>query len=82
MKMVYGYVIQDIFTMYHYILRYATGNIPLYFPVITCAQQFTEVYLRTSQKPAPKLFNSCEPLRTFAITSRSFPKISEDFPKI
>ena len=79
MKMVYGYLRQDIFTMYLYILRYATGNSPLYFPVITCAQQFTGVYLRTSQKPAPKLFNSCEPLQTFAITSRSFPKISEHF---
>ena len=68
-----------------HILRYATGSIPLYFPVITCAQQFTWVHLRTSQKPTPKLFNSCEPLRTFPITSGNFPKISEQFrrpPKI
>ena len=69
-----------------HILGYATGNsIPLYFPVITCVQQFTGVHLRTSQKPAPKLFNSYEPLRTFPITSRNFPKISEHFrrfPKI
>ena len=62
-----------------YILRYATGSIPLFFPVITCAQQFTGVHLRTSQKPAPKLFNSCEPLRTFPITSGNFPEISEHF---
>ena len=64
---------------------YATGSIPLFFRVITCAQQFTGVHLRTSQKPAPKLFNSCEPLRTFPIASGNFPKISEHFrrfPKI
>ena len=41
-----------------HILRYATGSTPLYFPVITCAQQFAGVLLRTSQKPNPKLFNS------------------------
>ena len=64
----------------------ATGSIPLYFPVIPCAQQFIGVHLRTSQKRAPKPFNSCEPLRTFPITSRNrfrrFPNTSEDFPKI
>ena len=66
-----------------HILRYATGSIPLYFPVITYTQQFTRVHLRTSQKPAPKRFNSYEPLRTFPITSRNrfrrFPNTSEDF---
>ena len=66
-----------------HILRYATGNIPLYFLVIPCAQQFTGVHLRTSQKPAPKPFNSCEPLRTFPIRSgnrfQRFPNTSEDF---
>ena len=48
--------------------------------------QFTGVHLRTSQKRAPKPFNSCEPSWTFPITSgKSFPKISEHFrrfPKI
>ena len=66
-----------------HILRYATGSIPLYSPVIPCAQQLTGVHLRTSQKRAPKPFNSCEPLRTFPITSgnrfRSFPNTYEDF---
>ena len=66
-----------------HILRYATGGIPLYFPVIPCAQQLTGVHLRTSQKRAPKPFNSCEPLRTFPITSgnrfRRFPKIFRKF---
>ena len=62
-----------------HILRYATGSILLYVPVITCAQQFTGVHLRTSQKPAPKLFTSCEPLRAFSITSGNFQKISEHF---
>ena len=66
-----------------HILRYATGSIPLYFPVIPCAQQLTGVHLRTSQKRAPKPFNSCEPLRTFPITSgnrfRRFPNTYEDF---
>ena len=57
-----------------HILRCATDSIPL--PVITCLQQFTGVLLRTSQKPAPKLFNSYEPLRTFLITSGNF---SDDF---
>ena len=56
------------------------GSVPLHFPVInTCAQQFTGVHLRTSQKPAPKLFiitNISDHIR------KSFPKISEDFPKI
>ena len=61
-----------------HILRYATGSIPLYFPIITCAQQFTGIHLRTSQKPTPKLFNSCVPLQTFPITSGNFPNISED----
>ena len=62
-----------------HILQYATGSTPLYFPVITCAQQFTEILLRTSQKSDPKLFNSYEPLRTFPITSRNFPMIFEHF---
>ena len=61
-----------------HILRFATDSIPLYFPVITCAQQFTGVHLRTSQRPALKLFNSFKPLRTFQITSGN----SKDFPKI
>ena len=62
---------------------YATGSIPLYFPVIPCAQQFTGVQLRTSQRRAPKPFNSYEPLRRFPITSgnrfRRFPNTSKDF---
>ena len=62
-----------------HILQYATGSIPLYFPVITCAQQFTGFLLRTSHQPAPKLFNSCEPLRTFPIMSGQFPIIFEHF---
>ena len=68
-----------------YILRYATCSIPLYFPIITCAQQFTGVLLRTFQKPSPKLFNSCEPLRTYPIISENFPMIPKHFrrfPKI
>ena len=64
------------------VLRYATGNMgnTLYFPIITCVQQFTgvRVHLRNSQKPPPKLFNY-EPLRTFPIMSGNFPKISEHF---
>ena len=67
-----------------HILWYAMGSMQrvvfhLYFPGITCAQQFTGIHLRTSQKPAPKLFNSCEPLRTFPITSGHFPKIFRKF---
>ena len=65
------------------------GSIPLYLNVIPCAKQFTGVHLRTSEKRAPKPFNSCEPLRTFPITSgnrfRRFPNTSKDFrrfPKI
>ena len=70
-----------------------TVTIPLNFPVIPCAQQFTGVHLKTSQKQAPKPHNSSEHLRTFPITFgnrfeivsedfRTLPKISEDFPKI
>ena len=66
-----------------HILRYETGSIPLYFPVIPYAQQFTWVHLRASQKRDPKPSNSCEPLRTFPITSgnrfRRFPNIYKDF---
>ena len=63
-----------------HILQHTTASIPLYFPVISCAQQFTGVHLRTSQKPAPKLFNSCEQLRTFPITSGNrFRRFSENF---
>ena len=86
--LIYLVIIQSACEIHHFIdsLRYTTGSIPLYFPVITCAQQFTGVHLRTPQKPAAKLFNSCEPLRlTFPITSGDFPKISEHFrrfPKI
>ena len=57
-----------------HILRYATGSIPLYFLVITCVQQFTGVHLRTSQKPAPKLF-------TITSISDHVRKFSEDFRK-
>ena len=54
------------------------------------AQQFTGIPLRTAQKPALNLFNSCEPLRTFLIicgkftmiSDRALPKISEEFPNI
>ena len=48
------------------------GSIPLYFPVITCAQQLSGVHLRTSQKPVQK----------FSGDFRTLSKISEDFPKI
>ena len=59
------------------ILQYATGSIPLFFSVITCAQQFTGVLLRTS----PKFLNSCEPVRTSPITTGNFPMISEHFQR-
>ena len=59
-----------------HILRYATSNMQR-----KIAQQFTGVHLRTSQMPPPKLFNSCQPLRTFPITSGNFPKISEHFQR-
>ena len=66
-----------------HILRYATGSISLYFPVIPCARG---VHLKTSQKQAPKPSTpACEPLRTFPITSgnrfRKFPNTSEDFQR-
>ena len=59
--------------------RYATGSIPLYLPVITCSQQFTGVHLRTSQKSAPILFNSCEHFRRVPIISANSPIISKHF---
>ena len=82
-----------------HILQYAMGNnyatgscIQLYVPVITCVQQFNGVHLRTSQKPALKLFNFCEPLQTFLITPgnhfwrflntfEEFRRFSENFKK-
>ena len=78
-----------------HILRYATGNmqrvlfLSRYFTVITCAQQFTGVFLRTSQKPAPKLliptnhyehfWSRPEIFRWFLNTSEDFRRFSEHF---
>ena len=67
-----------------HILRYATGNIQRVvfystFPSLLARNSLLGVHLRT-WKPTPKLFNSCEPIQTFPITSGNFPKISEHFP--
>ena len=73
-----------------HILRYTTGNMQRVvfhstFPILLARNSLLGSIERTSQKPAPKLFNSYEPLRTFPITSGHFPTISEHFrrfPKI
>ena len=75
-----------------HILRYATGNMQRVVFHSTFPSLLARNSLLGSSKSAPRLFNSCEPLRTFPITSgnfpkiskhfRRFPKISEDFPKI
>ena len=53
------------------------------FPSFLARNSLLGVHLRTSQKRVPKPFNSCEPLRTFPITSgnrfQRFPKISQKF---
>ena len=67
-------------------LRYATGSIPLYFPVVTCVQQFTGVHLSYSQKPAPANYyehfrSRPEFFRSFPNTSKDFRRFSENFKK-
>ena len=68
-----------------HILRYRTGNIPLYFPVIPCAQQICWGLFEDFLKSVAKLFNSCKRLRTVPVTSANFRVISvhfRRFPKI
>ena len=58
-----------------HILRYATGSIPLYFPVITCAQQFTGGPFEDLKASSETL----EFLRTITNISDHVRKFSEDF---
>ena len=58
-----------------HILRYATGSIPLYFPVITCAQQFTGGPFEDLKASSETL----ELLRTITNISHHVRKFSEDF---
>ena len=73
------------------------GSIPLSFPLITCMKQFTGVHLRTSQKPAPNIYDHVQTYsedfpkilenhkniwKLLLNHFWSFLKISEDFPKI
>ena len=67
-------------------LWYATGIIPLFFPVITCAQQFTARVLEDFSKSSSETFqllrNHYENFRsrpTISDDFRALPKISEDF---
>ena len=60
-----------------HVLRYITGNISLYFPVIFCAQQLC--MLESFWRPPEKLFKYCERFRTVPITSANFPITSEHF---
>ena len=62
-----------------YILWYGTGNILLYFPVITCAQELCWVPFEDSSKSAPKLSNCRQRLPTVSTTSANFLMISEQF---
>ena len=69
-----------------HILQYAMGSIPLYSPVIPCAQQLTGGPFEDFSKASSKTFQL---LRTITNISnhiwKSFPKISEHlqrFPKI
>ena len=65
-----------------HILRYAAGSIPLYFPVITYAQQFTGGPFEDFSKACSE---TCQLLRTITSISdhirKLFPKIFEHFKK-
>ena len=75
-----------------HILRYATGSIPLSFPVITCVQllrtitnisdhvrKFPEDFQRFSENLNLKI--TFEPFPKFFEDFQRFPKTSEDFKK-
>ena len=57
-----------------HILRYATGNILLYFSVVTCMQQLCWGPFEDFSKPAPKHFN-------YSTITFCFQKFSENFKK-